>query len=379
MISLREYATRWYRIKYYASRRVLYCQIHLTERCQYRCSHCYFAELGNAASEFAEDDLVRALGDWSAFAKSLGMFVRVDFTGGDPFLYSSLERIFSVCRELGLVFGLKCNPDHLISIGETVLARQLQGCDSISLSLDGPPEFHNKLRHKEGAFESVLEAARVVNKLGMRLRISTTVSLQNKSMVVPILKLLQNEMINIDAYTFARYWSEENSHDVLRGNDLVDIFDLCSDFLIQYLAEPSSYASTEKRKAGIPRISFAFKEHLWFPYLANRGLLDNSFVESAIQSNNCLNCSALRPTVVVDADGSMYKCRKIPESRIAHFDECHKFDIERTAVFRSVSCLSCMFKNVCFGCPAVDGALGRTESACPLFSDHRNAVNHINP
>lgn len=368
MISLYEYSTNWYLNKLRAAKRVLYAQIHLTGRCQYRCSHCYFSELGKKSVDADFDVIHSRIAGLIGLARKQSRFLRIDFTGGDPLLSPILPAVLRLCKANRIVCGLKCNPDILALSDNLSLANALDGCSSVSLSLDGTEEFHDSLRGRKGTFELALKALRKANDLGLKTRISMTISKDNKDMIKEVFSKLAQEDVNVDAFTFARLWSASLSNSMLGRKDLVECFDSCCSFYSAYLSDPASYTAYEGMIR--PKIQLAFKEHLWLPYLESRGLINKELVKYARVATNSLNCSALHQTVVIDPDNKLFHCRKITSARIddlslenldgANFCSC---------VNQKYTCRSCINRNVCFGCPAVDEIMEteKSRNRCPFY------------
>lgn len=360
-MNLKEYATSWFLRKAVASGRVSYCQVHLTEKCQYKCRHCYFAELGTCASSMDRNVLYEIVERFISESKNRGVFPRIDFTGGDPLLYDGIAEILKFSTNSGAICGLKCNPDLLLSDRQSIYDA-LSYCDSVSLSLDGRASFHDSLRGK-GTFDKVITAVRFANSSNLRVRLSSTVSKDNISEIVPLLRYLAELEIVVDAYNWARYWSFDNPNHIIKMSDMLQLFADCSRFLEEYLSCENSYYTPRGEHGPKPRISFAFKEHTWFPFLVENDAIDLNRVKSLYLKENCLNCSARANTVVVDVDGMMYSCRKAT-SPLSSLGEV--FDNkEGQNLPQQKHCKHCLYSNVCYGCPSVDVIL---REDCPFYT-----------
>lgn len=366
---LGRYVSRWYKAKAIASRKVFYSQIHLTDRCQYRCSHCYFGELGRVSADMSLD-MLESIFNWVlSSAGSLGRYPRIDLTGGDPFLATCFSDALQLCRESKCVFGIKSNPDAIVALGVEGVRDVLRGCDSVSLSLDGLRRFHDELRGRTGSFDSVISAAHILNEANIRLRLSTTVSRQNADQVVPLLRYLAAEDVIVSAYTFARYWSLESWGLILRRGELIGLFDECSLYLQDYLSCSSSYSDSCDRELLKPKIAFSFKEHLWFPYFAEKGLLDSEIINMATKNCNVLNCSALGATVVADVDGALSRCRKSKALKLSSSEGYAYLKRAEESNFIGFECDSCFYRNACCGCPSFeDYFMGPSFEPCPFYS-----------
>ena len=124
-------------------------------RCNCRCVMCDIWKTSESR-EISPADLERHAADIA----SLG--VRwVIFSGGEPLMHSDLFRLCAVLRPLGVRLTI-------LSTG-LLLARHarniVEHLDEVIVSLDGPPDVHNRIRRVAGAFESLSEGIRELRQL----------------------------------------------------------------------------------------------------------------------------------------------------------------------------------------------------------------------
>ena len=124
-------------------------------RCNCRCVMCDIWKTSESR-EITTADLERHAAD----IESLG--VRwVIFSGGEPLMHSDLFRLCAVLRPLGVRLTI-------LSTG-LLLARHarniVEHLDEVIVSLDGPPDVHNRIRRVAGAFESLSEGIRELRQL----------------------------------------------------------------------------------------------------------------------------------------------------------------------------------------------------------------------
>ena len=120
-------------------------QIHPTLRCNLQCEHCYSSSGPWAREELDSEVLNNAVTD----AARMGYQV-LSVSGGEPFLYPHLRLVLKRARALGLRTSVTTN-------GYFLSARHLEplrDClDVLAISLDGPPEIHNRMRASSQAFD----------------------------------------------------------------------------------------------------------------------------------------------------------------------------------------------------------------------------------
>lgn len=325
--------------------KILYFQIHLTNNCINHCSHCYFNELGISNKEMDYNKLLSDLLYFKSLAKKINKELRVDFTGGDPFLYSNFGNLIKFCDSNEISYGLKCNGDLLLTNAN--MLKVIRNAKEISLSLDGMRETHDKIR-SVGSFDRTLSAIKLLKENNFRVRISFTASKSNILEILPLYQFLLKCNFRIDDFTWARYWSVDKDI-VLSNEELIKEFIRETKYFNDIFEnEDFYYYNAEKRK--IPKIIFSFKEHTWIPYFIESNYLLEDMVKKLLDSENSLNCTGRKNIFIEDVDGSIYNCRKINDSKF-------KIDIKsETNLFKlpyNKQCKNCFYFNVCGGCEAI--------------------------
>jgi AdoMet-dependent heme synthase len=146
----------------------------LTRNCNLNCLHCRAAATkGPYDGELTLSECKTIIDDIAAFSSPT-----VILTGGEPLMR---EDIFDIIG-YGTSKGLRL----VIAINGTLLdgkkARRLKegGIKRVSLSLDGKDQAtHDRFRGVEGAFGSVMEAAKILREAGLPFQINTTVTRLN--------------------------------------------------------------------------------------------------------------------------------------------------------------------------------------------------------
>ena len=139
-------------------RRLYSVTLAVTNRCPYRCWHCYNA--GRSQVDLS----LEAIGRLAAELQDLGA-VMVTLTGGEPLLRNDLEEIVGRFDDRSsLILGTT-------GAGLTSQrARRLRqnGLFALAVSLDSVhPEEHDRLRGRKGAFRTALEALRMAGEAGL--------------------------------------------------------------------------------------------------------------------------------------------------------------------------------------------------------------------
>ena len=134
-------------------------QIHPSLKCNLACAHCYSSS-GPSANMSLDPGLVRdAIGD----AASMGYSV-VSVSGGEPLMYPGLETVLRHAKSLGMRTTVTTNG---FFTDQRRFERLAGLVDVLAISLDGPPEVHNRVRGNPLAFERLDRGLDAVRAAGL--------------------------------------------------------------------------------------------------------------------------------------------------------------------------------------------------------------------
>jgi Fe-coproporphyrin III synthase len=88
-------------------------------------------------------------------------------TGGEPLLYPKFKEFVEEARKRRLLVHLQTNGTLLAGIADFVVR---MGVAALNVSLDGPPDVHDRVRGKEGTFKRVQEGVEAVMEARKRLK-----------------------------------------------------------------------------------------------------------------------------------------------------------------------------------------------------------------
>jgi len=154
-----------------------FVQLHLTERCNLRCKHCY--QTGDRPDEMSLPEIKTVIAevsdmlrDWTetyhiAFASSFNV------TGGEPFLRQDLFPILEELREKGfdaylLSNGVLINRERAEALAEV-------GVKGVQISIEGPEVIHDALRGA-GSLLSSIKGIKNLLHAGIEVTLNTTLS-----------------------------------------------------------------------------------------------------------------------------------------------------------------------------------------------------------
>ncbi|MEQ9482051.1 radical SAM protein [Coleofasciculus sp. F4-SAH-05] len=119
--------------------------IHPTRRCNLQCLHCYSSSSPQEQEELDEGLLQQAIADASAEGYTVA-----NISGGEPLVYKPLDKLLEKAHQCGMVTTVTSNG---MLLDEKHLEKLRNRVDLLAISLDGVPEFHNRMRSLDQAFE----------------------------------------------------------------------------------------------------------------------------------------------------------------------------------------------------------------------------------
>ena len=128
--------------------------LHPSLKCNLTCKHCYSSSSPSHHNELDTKDIISFL----KYAFDYG-FNALSISGGEPFLYSGLEDVFTESKNLGYKNLVASNGMLLKS---ERAKRILQKIDLIAISLDGDQQLHDEIRNLHGAYSKMLEGLDVL-------------------------------------------------------------------------------------------------------------------------------------------------------------------------------------------------------------------------
>lgn len=157
-----------------------FIQLHLTERCNLRCRHCYqsggrTAELSLPEVREVVAEVAEMLAEWSA-AYGLEFSRSFNVTGGEPLLREDLFEILGAMAAGGFA-------TYLLTNGTLVEQEQAQrlaglGVKGVQVSLEGPEAIHDRIRGA-GSFAASRRGVTRLLAAGLPVTLNATLSALN--------------------------------------------------------------------------------------------------------------------------------------------------------------------------------------------------------
>jgi AdoMet-dependent heme synthase len=169
-----------------------FIQMHVTERCNLSCRHCY--QTGDYVNEMSLPEIREAVGEVSDtmrdWKEAYGMSFSPSFnlTGGEPFLRNDLDAILSCVIDRGFAVYLLTNG----ILADEKRARSLSalGVRGVQVSIEGPEQIHDSIRGR-GSFAGSHRGVMNLLEAGLTVTLNVTLSALNAGCLDDIIELAQ--------------------------------------------------------------------------------------------------------------------------------------------------------------------------------------------
>jgi len=180
-----------------------FVQMHITERCNLACKHCYqtgmyvdemsLPEIRDAVSEIAD-----TVGGWK---NTYGMQFSPSFnvTGGEPFLRSDLFEILSYINDQG--FDIYVLTNGIFADEKRSRSLSAIGVKGVQVSIEGPEPIHDAIRGK-GSFSGSRRGVSNLLDAGLTVTLNVTLSALNAGYFTDSIELAQTW--NVQRLGFSR-------------------------------------------------------------------------------------------------------------------------------------------------------------------------------
>lgn len=346
-------------------------ELALSEACNLACKYCYCSTVRDMPQQgVMSEDVARAAINWLFAVSGKSESISITFFGGEPLLNKDVLRFaidysqkLAKLHDKKVFYSMTTNGTLLDDEVITFIKRYNFG---LMVSLDGPPEIHNRQCPTQKGEDSYDLAVTGIKKLMSRRR-SVTV---RGTMTHPIPNMLK----------LIKFYEDFGFTRIVLGRTVNPILPSAMDFKEEDFAE----ALRQERDEIIPWIikKLANEERpKYFPY-AN--FIDNQEKGELSQPiSNPFRCGACRGTTTVSADGTLYPCHRFVGMEAWRIGEIKSGpDYEKCKQFwrnyrKSIAehCENCWMWAQCHGpCPweiaQADGSFKINPKGCEQLEDY---------
>ena len=212
-----------YQKSLYNEPKLRYLFFELTDCCNLNCMHCG-SKCTSSNRNYLDFELIeRTLS--SVRRGNDPSEIMICITGGEPLLHPDIYKTVYIARQMGFSVGITSNGTLIDKKRAEMLVKA--GLNTITISLDGLGDTHDKFRCSQGAFEKAVNGIRFLKQAGIEPQVLTVVHKNNISQLEDIYQFLQKEdicswrLVNIDPIGRAA----TNNSLLLEGEDLKYLFD----------------------------------------------------------------------------------------------------------------------------------------------------------
>lgn len=165
----------------------------VTRRCRYNCRHC------RACGGYTADEKELNSSQCKKILSSIAKLKRcvIILTGGEPMERDDIYELIQYGR--GLRLQMVMATCGYLANDQSIRRLKKAGIKALSFSLDGAnAETHDAFRQSKGAFNAVINAAKIAREAGIRFQVNTTISKVNIDEAVGIADLAKR----LGAYCF---------------------------------------------------------------------------------------------------------------------------------------------------------------------------------
>jgi uncharacterized protein len=251
-----------------------------TLSCNFKCPYCYENPKQGMMSEETQNAIIDLVTEAAKRRKS----VSVTWYGGEPLIAKDIiwdmsEKIIKICEENGADYSSYIVTNGYLINDEVIENFKKARITGAQITLDGPPEVHNKRRILKGGigtFDIILENVKKMKQNGFNVNIRVNVDKENIDRIEELL-------------------------DILEQNDLKD--------LTVGLGHVTAYteACMSISETCLNTEEYAKKDVEYQKLLYNRGFAVEFYPNyPGIKANYC--CADSVNSFVIDPEGYMYKC-----------------------------------------------------------------------
>lgn len=269
----------------------------VTNRCNLRCSHCfYWRHINKSSSEMNLEEIKKIV-------KSLkNSLESVIITGGEPFLREDLVEVCKIFEKYNktkkiIIATNGMIPEKIYSQSRRILEETNLDL-TVQVSIDGFEETHDKIRGVKGCFKNAVETVKRLKQLSenrnFNVTITTTISKNNADEIENLIFFVKNELKAFHGLQFMR-------------NSLKHSFNVPRDFIADFDSEKGLLETEEMEKI--------YKEIKWDERNLDSPLLNrvnetlNSHILSILKDKKpVLVCRAGIVDAVVYSNGDVSMC-----------------------------------------------------------------------
>ena len=317
----------------------------ITRRCNLKCVHCSSSSTLEVEGhpDFSFSEATRVIDDIVSYAKPV-----VVLSGGEPLLRDDVFDIATYGTDKGLRMCLATNG---LLVNQDVCDKiKASGIKMVSLSLDGSTaEVHDNFRNQAGAFDGMMNAARLFKKNDIPFLINSSFTKRNRDEVPKVYELAKK--------LGATAWYMFMIVPTGRGEDIME--ELVSQEMYDELLD-WHYEMEKNEDELLVRPTCA--PNYYRVLLQKKKEQGDEFERRSLKfsTGGAKGCLAGQVICLIDVDGNVLPCSYFPKAAGNVREQSFKDIWENSKLFQDMRnfaaykgrCGKCEYINVCGGCRA---------------------------
>ncbi|MEM9544076.1 MAG: radical SAM protein [Cyanobacteria bacterium P01_E01_bin.42] len=154
--------------------------VHVTNNCNFRCDHCFI--------DFSPKRDLK-LEQYQALARQIGPLFWLDIAGGEPFLRKDLAEIIAAFDTQVVQIPTNGSLEEK-TLDQLERMKKLTDTQiTVSLSLDGLQEQHDRIRHTPGSWDKVWQTFEKIRQIGgISIKINTVLNQDNADEIIEMME-----------------------------------------------------------------------------------------------------------------------------------------------------------------------------------------------
>ncbi len=180
-------------------------KIHMGYTCNSNCQFCYYSSMIHdlpLPTEILRQEII--------LARKLGYY-DIDFTGGEPTVFSDLQKLISFAKEEGfkdiaiITNGIRLADNNYFSTLKNA------GLNDVLFSVHGAnAQVHDYLTRVPGSFNKITTAMKNAEKLGVKIRTNITINTYNYKTLTEYAQLISQYKVSAANFIFFNPWTTSN-------------------------------------------------------------------------------------------------------------------------------------------------------------------------
>ncbi|HEY0302985.1 MAG TPA: radical SAM protein, partial [Rhizomicrobium sp.] len=188
----------------------------VTRRCNLRCTMCNTWKI-EAAHEMSVEEVGRILGQ-------MPRLNCLDLTGGELFLRTDAQALLEAACAVPSLGVLHFPTNGWFTARIVAAARRIRALRPdvellITVSIDGPPALHDRIRGREGCFERAIDTFLQLRAIdGLRVYLGTTITADNAEQIDALETTLRQRIDGFQADEWHWNWMQISQHFFQNGH-----------------------------------------------------------------------------------------------------------------------------------------------------------------